>query len=123
MCLLTETILNAADNINEEKSGANDIHLNDMNTMLLLITFDRFKENFAVKEHRRRLGSLVRASVRASIFHDCPLLFYVVESLFNHLALSDDCFASVINDIVYVLPLFIPELTRGRFTLALNQKK
>ena len=117
---MTETILNAADNINEEKSKAQDIILNDLNTMLMLITFERFKHRFASSEHRKRLGSFVRASTRASVFSECPMLFNVLQALFNYLAESKECFASVIHDIVGVLPPFIPELTRGRFIISQN---
>jgi hypothetical protein len=115
LCLLVETIFSLGEIVSEEKEFAPKIDLNDLNLMLLLITFDKFKLRFVTSEYRKRIGSLLKATIKPHIYQDCPDLFINLCSLFDFLFKSDSCLEVIMPDILNVAPYFIPELTRGKF--------
>jgi len=115
---LIETIFSFGDIITEEKEFAPRIEPNDLNLMILLITFDRFKERLVTTEYRKRVGNLLKATIRPHIYQDCPELFIPLCSLFDYLTRSDSCLEVIMPDILNVAPCFIPELTRGKFLSA-----
>ena len=65
---MIETVFSLGDIINEEKEFCPKIEPNDQNLMILLITFDNYKSRFVTSEHRKRIGSLLKATIKPHIY-------------------------------------------------------
>jgi hypothetical protein len=65
---LIETIFSLGDIISEEKEYAPRVELDDLNLMVLLFTFDKFKQRLVTSEHRKRIGNLLKTTVKPHIF-------------------------------------------------------
>jgi len=87
LSILHETLFQATDCLCNSK--------NDLNDMLLLLTFTNFRETLFKKEFKRRLSKVLQTILKPKLLDDCPALHTFLATLFGHF--RSDCLGFMVH--------------------------